>query len=279
MLVYFSEGDGTDCSLVGRHERTIAAGLDPIRGSFDALVAGPTPEEREAGAFSFFSDETAGMIRSAELDGDLLIVDFEDRLALISNAGTSCGSAAFASALTSTAFQFPEVERLRLTLEGSCDEMMSFLQGECVDFVRDGESILVPVIERASGSGCSPGDGALPDGRWFGYVDAASDDDLSFDLACWFIGIAAIEAAAEDGVESPPPNGYHIRNEREVVRDLDVAPGTQVNWLANTGDPATATDIEYSRWVSDRLDRPFQPGLWLTVEDGDVVAIEEQYQP
>jgi hypothetical protein len=35
----------------------------------------------------------------------------------------------------------------------------------------------------ALGSGCVPGPGSLPDGAWFGWVNAASDASLEFDLA------------------------------------------------------------------------------------------------
>ena len=118
VLVFFSEGDGTDCSLVGSYARTISGSADPIRAAFDELVMGPTADEAAAGAGSFFSEETTGMIISTELDAGLLVVDVEDRRAAISNAGTSCGSAAFVSALNSTAFQFPEVESVRFEMEG-----------------------------------------------------------------------------------------------------------------------------------------------------------------
>ncbi len=52
--VFFSTGDGSDCSEVEAFDRIIADGADPLRATFDQLVAGPTAEDSDAGAGSFF---------------------------------------------------------------------------------------------------------------------------------------------------------------------------------------------------------------------------------
>jgi hypothetical protein len=132
----------------------------------------------------------------------------------------------------------------------------------------------------ASGSGCTPGPGALPDGEWFGFVADASAAELEFDLACWFIGDAAIAATAEDGEESPPPNDYYVRNTNPALRTVPVADDAQVSWLANVGSPALAT-IDYPTWLTQRVARgvEMQPGVWITITGGDVATIEEQYVP
>jgi hypothetical protein len=133
----------------------------------------------------------------------------------------------------------------------------------------------------ASGSGCTPGPGDLPDGEWFGYVDDADADAVSFDLACWFGGEAAVLAAAEDGEESPPPNDYYVRNANTELRDVPVAEEAPVAWLANVGDPATEATIAYDEWLTVRVERgvDLQPGVWLTVTDGEISEIVEQYVP
>jgi len=135
--------------------------------------------------------------------------------------------------------------------------------------------------ELASGSGCTPGDVELPDGTWFGFVVDANADELQFDLACWFSGEAAIAATAEDGEESPPPNDYYIRNLNPAVRTLAIGEA-DVFWLPNTGDPASAETVEYGEWMVYRDARPeaeFQPGVWVTITDGVVTHVEEQYVP
>lgn len=134
--------------------------------------------------------------------------------------------------------------------------------------------------EGASGSGCTPPSAdTLPDGTWFGFVDQAEVDQLSFDLACWFIGEAATVAAAADGEESPPPNDFHIRNENAQLRDLPVDAGAMVEWLPDPGDPATAETVGYSAWLAEQPGRDPVPGVWLEIENGQITGIEEQYVP
>lgn len=130
----------------------------------------------------------------------------------------------------------------------------------------------------ADGSGCTPGEGPLGDGRWFGFVEGADDEEIQFDVACWFSGTAAAQAAAEDGEESPPPNDYYVRNDTTLTRPVPVAAGATVTWLPQPGNP-TAETIAYADWDADRDDREFNPGAWVTVEDGAVTYIEEQYTP
>ena len=132
----------------------------------------------------------------------------------------------------------------------------------------------------AAGSGCTPAtDDSLVDGEWFGYVDQATTGGIDFDLACWFNGQAAALAAAEDGKESPPPNDYYVRNGNPGLRFLAVAEGAAVTWLPNPGDPSTEETVPYSDWLAERASRDFQPGVWLTVDDGVIVLIREQYVP
>ena len=132
----------------------------------------------------------------------------------------------------------------------------------------------------AAGSGCTPAtDDSLVDGEWFGYVDQATTGGIDFDLACWFNGEAAALAAAEDGKESPPPNDYYVRNGNPGLRFLAVAEGAAVTWLPNPGDPSTEETVPYSDWLVERASRDFQPGVWLTVDDGVIVLIREQYVP
>jgi hypothetical protein len=136
--VHFSTGDGTDCSEVSAFERTVDADGAPARAAFDELVGGPTATEEAAGASSFFSSVTAGSVRSVSLDAGVLTVDLDDIRGEISNAGTSCGSAAFTAGLNGTAFQFPTVDRVRYLFEGSCEDFGAFIQTDSCEFDRSG---------------------------------------------------------------------------------------------------------------------------------------------
>lgn len=136
--VYFSTGDGTDCSEVTAFERTIDASADPVRAAFEELVGGPSAVDQAAGASSFFSSATAGSVRSVSLDGGVLTVDLNDIRNEISNASTSCGSSAFTASLNSTAFQFSSVDKARYLFAGSCEDFGGFLQSDSCEFERAG---------------------------------------------------------------------------------------------------------------------------------------------
>jgi hypothetical protein len=137
----------------------------------------------------------------------------------------------------------------------------------------------IDVNTLADGSGCTPGGDELGSGIWFGYVDSADETTIEFDLACWFTGDAAAQAAAEDGEESPPPNDYYVRNVNPQLRTITVAAAAEVSWLPNPGDPSTQTVVPYADWLADRGTRGYEPGVWVTIESGEATFIEEQYVP
>lgn len=134
------------------------------------------------------------------------------------------------------------------------------------------------INDQAGGSGCTPGVGTLPDGYWFGEVANLDANGVSFDLACWFTGDAAVVASAEDGEESPPPNDYYVRNLNPQLRQLDVDPLTPVTWFPD-GDPVNETLGVFSDWVGFANSRGFFFGIWVTIENGEVVSILEQWVP
>lgn len=130
---------------------------------------------------------------------------------------------------------------------------------------------------------------ALPDGRHFGCLTAVGASQrpprLLFDLAVWFTDQEAIEAALEDGVprQDAGINGYYIRNENPRWRILPIDPDATV--MLSTypiADPAHPVEVTFDRFAelfgsSDGY-LPLSP-YWLTVQDGVVVAIEEQFVP
>lgn len=104
----------------------------PLRGALEQLLQGPTAEERAAGLFSFFSPETAGMLRSVHLDErGRATIDFADFRMVIPNASTSAGSAILLGELHATILQFPGVLEADYRIEGSCELFWNFLQRDC----------------------------------------------------------------------------------------------------------------------------------------------------
>lgn len=137
--VAFTVNDG-ECNDVVVYGRQVDESADPIVAAFESLVAGPTINEEASGAGSFFSAETTGMVASATVNDGVLAVDFDDLRSVIPNASTTCGSMALLAQLSTTAFQFDDVERVRYEIEGSCDTFAGWLQRECMEYTRDGEA-------------------------------------------------------------------------------------------------------------------------------------------
>lgn len=96
------------------------------------LVRGPTAEEQARGIRSWFSEETAGVLRSVEVDSQgQVTVDFHDLRPLIPNASTSAGSAMLLQELNGTVFQFPEIRSVEYRMNGSCERFWEWLQYGC----------------------------------------------------------------------------------------------------------------------------------------------------
>ena len=281
VTVYFSTEDGSDCGEVSPFTRTVQAQELDLGSALTELLAGPTDAEIEAGATSFFSRETYNSLAAIHFGSGspgLTRIEFNDLQSLIPNASTSCGSEALLAQLNQTVLQF--VPRVRYEILGSCQMFANWLQRECMEYTSEGaEPAVLTTLERAGGSGCAQWEYGILDGLWFGYVESTTDYELTFDLACWFDGDAALDAASEDGQESPPPNDYYIRNDDDTLEAVPVASSTAVSWLADTGDPSTQTNGTFGEWMTLRDSRTDQPGLWLTVRDGQVVEIVEQYVP
>jgi len=128
------------------------------------------------------------------------------------------------------------------------------------------------------GAGCTPGTDDLPNGLWYGLVADFDADGISFDLACFFRGDAATAAADEDGEESPPPNDYYVRNQNEQLREMEIAADTSVLWYLS-GDPSDSQQGTFSEWIEFLETQDFRLSIWVTISDGEVEDIEEQWVP
>jgi hypothetical protein len=129
---------------------------------------------------------------------------------------------------------------------------------------------------------------SLPDGRHFVRVAAVGDDQdpprLIVDLQQWFTNQAAVEAALEDGVHPAEAgiNGYYIRNENPRWRILEVDPEAPVALTSypygQIDDPAMV-DLGRLGSLLDGTEMDLRLPYWITVRDGVVVRIHEQYLP
>jgi hypothetical protein len=124
----------------------------------------------------------------------------------------------------------------------------------------------------------------LADGRHPVYLKTVDPDRqaITFDLIQFFTGDAATKAAAEDGEESPPPNDYYIRNVNPRLRTLPVAADAPitVNVLAaqTTGSATKDVSVTLAKLAS-YFPNSGTPPFWITVEQGQVTRIAQQYLP
>ena len=123
----------------------------------------------------------------------------------------------------------------------------------------------------------------MPDGYWFGFVEAVNHAraTITFDLACFFTGDAATEAAAEDGLQFID---YYIRNRSDRLRTIAYDPGATAYWI-DAADLALQP-IPIIQWPSESTDSYHGwvcPGpdcvAWLLVEGGAVTELTELYLP
>lgn len=300
VMVFYSTDSSTTCAEVAGFERVIPSDDDPIRAAFEQLLTGPTAAEAATGVWSWFGPATVGLLEEVTLAAGRLTLDFANFATVIPNASSSCGSAALLAQLTATAFQFDEVDSVAFSFDGDCAAFGEFLQMGCVEIDRvdwsatqsgyrfeASEDLLppsaLPGSDEAAGSGCSPGEGPLPDGIWFGMARAGDATTVQFDLACFFVGEAANAAAAEDGVdEIPVPNDYYIRNENPTTRMAPVGAEAVVHSLGASIDDGYER-ISWSEWLTAREGFMTCPGdsclVWLFVNGGAVTEVVEQYTP
>jgi hypothetical protein len=124
----------------------------------------------------------------------------------------------------------------------------------------------------------------LPDGRHPVLITTVDPDRpaITVDLIQFYQGEAATREAAKDHQESPPPNDYYIRNTNPRLRTLpvtrDAAITTNTLTAGYTGSATKTIRVPLDRLRIVLLGRN-SPPFWITVQDGQVTRIAEQYLP
>jgi hypothetical protein len=121
----------------------------------------------------------------------------------------------------------------------------------------------------------------LADGRHAARITAVDTEGrtVTVDVIQFLTGKAAIKAASAAGEESPPPNDYFIVNDNPKLRTLPVrADFVTVNTLMaqETGSSTKSTVITFEDFA--QLDTRYAV-FWVTVRDGRVTNISEQFIP
>lgn len=125
--------------------------------------------------------------------------------------------------------------------------------------------------------------------REFAFITAVTADPapaVTADYARFLSGTEAATAARAAGDEIPP-NDYYITNSNPGLRTLPVKPGIKVSLLSR---PDGSMDVDgytvsFAAWAGNWAtptegNSAIRSGpYWLTISNGTVTAIEEQYLP
>ena len=103
-----------DCVRTAPFPREVPRAVAVARVLVEALVAGPTPDEKSAGATAPFP--VGSRVNSVVLRGGVLTVDFNERL---QNVGGSCAAQAIRASVTQTLQRLPGVQSVLITAAGS----------------------------------------------------------------------------------------------------------------------------------------------------------------
>ena len=116
----------------------------------------------------------------------------------------------------------------------------------------------------ASGSGCTPGPGSLPDGWWFGYPTSpiGNGPAFGFDLACLNL----------DGAEGS--GAFDVTNDSPGTRQVPLAPNADLICLR-----ADAASVVEGACTTSSPGSGDWPGVWVRIQDGRATRVLEQYSP
>jgi hypothetical protein len=134
VMVFFTVSDPLTMHLQAATRQIPSSRFEAgmLSDALEELLKGPTEAERAQGLTSWFSGETADALKGVAVGmaGDVA-VDFAGLSGRIPNASTSAGSLMLLSQLNATVFQFPFVNQVEYTLDGSCQAFWEWLQYEC----------------------------------------------------------------------------------------------------------------------------------------------------
>lgn len=139
-----------------------------------------------------------------------------------------------------------------------------------------------PTPSPARTTAASSGD--LTDGRHparITHVDP-SHGRITVDVVQLFIGAAAAQAARQDGsTDIPPPNDVWIRNTNPTLRTLPVTPAAPITVNVHGTAESGSSTTNIAKTLAQLADiGDLDSGIfWLTITDGQVIRIAEQYLP
>ncbi len=134
--LYYDCGIGDDVFGAWVYRQVDTEG-GPLSRTMQALVEGPTSEERADGFRSLFSSTTAGSVLSvSRSDGDV-VVDLRD-LGSLPSLKVGSEGAEFLASLNNSLFQHDIVDTIEYRIDGDCDRFWDYFgASDCTIIARD----------------------------------------------------------------------------------------------------------------------------------------------
>ena len=108
-----------DCEAIFPVVRTVPRTQGPARAALEALLAGPTPEEKAQG---YFTSIDAGVrVRGLVIKNGVATVDFSEEM---ERAGDSCRMSAIRAQIDASLRQFPTVQSVRISIVGKTENIL-----------------------------------------------------------------------------------------------------------------------------------------------------------
>lgn len=136
-----------------------------------------------------------------------------------------------------------------------------------------------------------PAGDTLPDGTYFvRLTDIQGGEEgplqLQYDLAYFLTGEEANQAAADRGLETPVPNDYFIVNDNPKLRLTPLEGVYSVKYIpegSGLSTPVKAHEAQFLGWMGETVQTDFPPKdtswWWITIQNGSVTKIQQQYLP
>jgi hypothetical protein len=136
-----------------------------------------------------------------------------------------------------------------------------------------------------------PAGNDLPDGTYFVQLEDIQGGEegpllLQFDLAYFLTGAEANQAADDRGYETPVPNDFFIVNDNPRLRSMPLEGVYSVKYIpqsSGASTPVKAHTSQFLEWMgnANQTDFPAKDTSfwWITIENGSVTKIRQQYLP
>jgi spore germination protein GerM len=136
--IYFHNSrldSGQSCDKVFPVTRQIEPNRNRAQAALEQLFKGPTQSEQSEGYSSFFSQQTAGILKGFKVVDTTAYINLSDMRAIIPNASTSCGRQGFlAEVETTLKDNLPDLEQIIYAINGDPRTFYDWMQVGCGEF-------------------------------------------------------------------------------------------------------------------------------------------------